>query len=448
MKFRGLLVAAALLVLLAGLVYWSNKREAAKEGEPDPDAPPKIVDIDADAINKIEIRASGQAPVTVEKGEDGQWTITEPGAYRADQSSVESLVSDVAQLDSNRLVDENVTDTAGYGFEEPSLTVIAHRADGEPVTLMVGDETPTGGNNFAWVEGDPRLFTLASWTKTSLEKTAWDLRDKRLLTFDSNKLSRIELATDGSTIEIGKDAAGDWQIVEPRPYRADGGSVEQLVSRLRDAKMDADLSGEEQAEAEQNFARASRVAVVEVTDESGTQEIEVRQTSDDEYLAKSSVVAGVHKVSSDVGEGLDKKLADLRNKKLFDFGFGQVDRIELRAGGETHLFEKSEDQWMKGGIRMDSVAVRALIDELRDLSAESFPEEGFDEPTIEITVVSENGERVEKVLISKSGDKFIGKRENEPALYELKAVDVDRVRAMAEDIREHQEEEPAEDREE
>lgn len=443
MKFRGLLVAAGLLVLLAGLVYWSNKHEEATKDEPDPDAAPRIVDIDADAVNKVEIRAAGADPVTVEKGEDGEWRITQPEALPADQQTVESLVSDVAQLDSQRLVEENATDMSGYGFENPELTVVAHRTDGDPVTLKIGDETPTGGNYFAAVEGEPRLLTLASFNKTSLEKTAWDLRDKRLLTFNESTLSRVELTAKGPAVEIGKNAAGDWQIVEPAPYRADGGSVGTLMSRLREAKMDAELTEEEQAEAARAFANATPVAVVEVTDAGGTQELTVRKTSDDEYLARSSVVDGVHKVTSAVGEGLDKGLDDLRNKKLFDFGFGQVNRVEYRADGQTAVYEKSEDQWLKGGVRMDAIGVRALIDELRDLSAESFPESGFGEPSVEITVVSGDGEDVEKVQISKNGEEFIARREGEPALYGLKPVDVDRIDAVAEDIQEHQEEEEA-----
>ena len=38
------------------------------------------------------------------------------------------------------------------------------------------------------------MFTVASCVKTSLDKTSKDLRDKRLLTFDSDKLTRVELA--------------------------------------------------------------------------------------------------------------------------------------------------------------------------------------------------------------------------------------------------------------
>jgi hypothetical protein len=46
---------------------------------------------------------------------------------------------------------------------------------------------------FTSLDGDPRVFTIASWNKTSLDKSWQDLRDKRLLTFDQDKLLRVEL---------------------------------------------------------------------------------------------------------------------------------------------------------------------------------------------------------------------------------------------------------------
>src|SRR5207342_1325458 len=85
---------------------------------------------------------------------------------------------------------------------------------------------------------DARVFTIASFNRTSFEKTANDLRDKRLLTFDSDKLTRVELTAKGASVEFGKNNQNDWQILKPRPLRADGSQVEELIRKLKDAKMD------------------------------------------------------------------------------------------------------------------------------------------------------------------------------------------------------------------
>ena len=64
---------------------------------------------------------------------------------------------------------------------------------------------------------------------------------------------------------------------------------------------------------------------------------------------------GVYKVSSNLGQQLDKKLADFRNKKLFDFGFGEPDKIEVQDGAKAYFFTKNgEDWWSGGGKKLDS----------------------------------------------------------------------------------------------
>ena len=53
-------------------------------------------------------------------------------------------------------------------------------------------------------------------------------------------------------------------------------------------------------------------------------------------------------------------------------------------------------------------------------------------------MTSNDGKRVEKVLISKEGNDYIAKRENEPALYGLDAKTVDDLSKAASDVKEAQ----------
>src|SRR5260370_2079496 len=190
---------------------------------------------------------------------------------------------------------------------------------------IVGDKNGDDTANYAELGGDQHVFAIASYTKTSLDKSPNDLRNKNLLTFDSDKLSRVELTANKTVIEFGRNKDA-WQIVKPKPLRADQSSVEELIRTLRDAKMD--LSGSEDTKRNAAaFNSGAPFATVKVTDVSGTQEMQVRKNKDD-YYAKSSIVDGMYKVSSTLGTGLGKKLDDFRNKKLFDFDFPDPSRPE------------------------------------------------------------------------------------------------------------------------
>ena len=195
---------------------------------------------------------------------------------------------------------------------------------GKVSKLKIGDDTPTNSGAYAIVDGDPRVFTVASYVKTGVDKSAQRLRDKRLLTFDQDKLSRVELIAKKQDIEFGRDK-DQWQIVKPKPLRADGLQVDEMLRKLKDAKMDLALSDDDAKKAAAAFASGTPVATVKLTDPSGTQQIEIRKNKDD-YYAKSSVAPGVYKTTPELGAGVDKALDDFRNKKLFDFGFNDPAR--------------------------------------------------------------------------------------------------------------------------
>ncbi len=178
------------------------------------------------------------------------------------------------------------------------------------------------------------------------------------------------------------------------------------------------------------FAGGQKIATAKVTGAEGTLTFEVRKAKDD-YYAKSSTQDGVYKIAKEIGDGLNKSLDDFRNKKVFDFGFSDPNRIEIKDGGQTKVIEKSGENWTSGGKTMDSISVQNLIDKLRDLAATKFADSGFTTPALELTVVSNDGKRTEKVQIAAAGPNFLARRENDSTLYQLDANAVTGLRDAA-----------------
>jgi Domain of unknown function (DUF4340) len=342
----------------------------------------------------------------------------------------------VAPLSADRLIEEKAADPGAYGLAHPSFGIAFTKQDGKGWQLDIGDEVPTGNGYYARLAGDPRIFTIASYTKTTLDKTAQDLRDKRLLTFDSGKLTRIEIAAKGPAFELGKNNQNDWQILKPKPFRADGGLVDELVGKLQDAKMDTTASDQEARQAASAFASATPVATVSVTDAAGIQQLQVRKDKDKNYYAKSSVVEGVYKITPGVGSALDKGVEDFRNKKVFDFGWTEPTRIEVRDGTKLSVYQRAGDKWMSGGKQMDAVTVEAVVDKLRDLAASQLADKGSSNPSIDLTVTSSDGKRVERVSLSKTGNDWFAMRENEPTIYRLDANVVDGLQKAVASVKE------------
>jgi hypothetical protein len=443
MRFRGLLIAVVVLLALTGAVYWSNKAKKAEEGKPAEGAPPQVLTIPSGEIQQVEIRKPGAEPVVIRRQSASPWSMTSPPQWPVDQDAASAIVTTVSSLASERLVEEKPADLAPFGLTAPSLEVNIGLKNGKSRKLLLGDDTPTGGGSFAKVDGESKVYVLGSFAKSSLAKTPRDLRDKRLLTFSSEKLTRVELTAKGQAVEFGRNGQGEWQITKPKPLRADGGQIEDLIRKLGEARMDASLTEDDEKKSTAAFNAAAPVATVRVTDATATQQLEVRRDKDKNTYARSSVVEGAHKVTSDLADSLDKSLADFRNKKLFDFGFSDPTKLELRDGQKQSAFEKSGEKWMAGGKQMDPAGVNGLLDKLRDLSAIKFPDSGFTTPVFEAAVTSNDGKRVERVLISRAGASCFAQRAGEPAVYELDAKTVEDLQKALADVKEYQPPKPA-----
>lgn len=414
---KRLIIGAVLLLGLSGALWWSNKQEPKPPTSAE-DAP-KVLEIPQDQITKIEIRRMGAEPVTLVKG--ANWTIEAPKKLPADGDAVGAIVSTLAVLSSERLVDDKTTDFAPYGLKAPILTLVVSRKDGKTHTLHLGDNAPSGSAAYARVEGESRLFMVSTSTKSALEKTWRDLRDKRLLPFDSEKLTRVELGG----IEFGKTNANDWTILKPQAYRADNFAAEELVRKLKDAKMEVTNDTEEEATFPAKFAAAKPVGIAKVTDQKGTMQVEVRAGKEKDYYAKSSAVEGIFKTTAELGEAMGKGLDDFRNKKLFEFGFNQPETVEVKQDGTTYLFTKAGADWKKDGKTIEPGSVQQLVDRLRELAATKFAPSAAGAPVAEYTAGKE------KVIVNKMGDAYFARRANEPEVYVLGAKAVGEIKDLA-----------------
>ena len=305
MNFRGLIVAVVVLGALGGVLYWSQHRKPPDEVAPVTTA---TVILKVNAADVTQLTITQKTPVSVEKA-DGKWQITQPAPYPADQEAVAGLLSTLSGVNADRVVEDKASDRKQYGLDPPAVEVDIAGKGHAPQQLLLGDETPAGGDVYAALGGDPRVFTIASFSKTSLDKSLNDLRDKSLLTLSPDKVSRVEVLKKPEEIEFDRTKDG-WQMLKPKPAVADSFAVNDLVRSLTGAKMD--LSAPSDASAE--FARGTAVATAKLTGDAGVQTLEVRKNKTD-YYAKSSVVAGTYKVDSALGQALDEKPEDFQSKQ-------------------------------------------------------------------------------------------------------------------------------------
>ena len=431
MSLTKLIIAAVVLLGLGGLVLWVNKHPQDKN--PSATTTTKLIDVPEPQVQSIELTKKGAPPVALTK-DKSKWSITAPVAYPADQDAAISMISSLSGVNADSVIEDAPADVAKYGLADPGLKVVAHEKNGKTETLIFGDDIPAGSQVYARVGKDPKVYAVSSSLKSSFSKDLNDLRDKRLLTFDTTQVSRVELVAPKSDIEFGKVNQTDWQILKPQPSRADSFQVEDILRKLSDAKMDLSSKPEDVRASEAAFNTGHALAIAKVTDAGGVQSLDVRQNKD-AYYARSSVVAGTYKLSNDLAQLIGKPWDAFRNKKLFDFGFSDTNRIDIHRNSGDKTYTRSGTDWKSNNQNIDAGGVQGLVDKLRDLTASDFAMTGFNAPDAAITVVSNDGKRTEKVEFSKAADGYLARREGQPAIYKLDAKSVNDILEAAAGIK-------------
>jgi len=436
MKMRQLLVATIVLAALGATLYWSNHRKPTNDSviAGPSTANAKIISLNQADISKLEVKKKDGDDVVLNRVGPSSWKIISPKTLVADEDSVSTILYNLSPMDGATLIDEKASDLKQFGLAEPEARVSATGKDGKTQTVLIGDETPTGDSAYVMLSGDSKVYSVPKNTKTNLDKGLKDLRDKRLMPVDFEKLAGVEISGAKLHLTFGSDD-GKWTVRSPANFRGDTSKMETIVEKLRTATIDPGTSETEMKKAASLFASGAPVASLKATDPSGSQELQVRKVADG-YYTKTTAMDGVYKVPNELGDAVNKDVEDFREKRVFDFAEQDPDKVELHDGSKGYFLTRSGEDWWSDGKKMDALSVQEFLRTIRTLTATKFTTTGFSGPELSLVVTSKDGKRVEKVDISKSGSGgYLAKRADGTALFALDAKAIDDMRKAAGELK-------------
>ena len=122
-----------------------------------------------------------------------------------------------------------------------------------------------------------------------------------------------------------------------------------------------------------------------------------------------------------------------------------LDLAKQDAASFQQTVDISESRYKTGDMsESDLLKIKLqLLQFQSDLSAAKLVDTGFTTPVIDMTVVSDQGKRTEKVQIAPSGKDFLARRDNDSSLYQLDAMTVQDLRTAAGDVKEQPPQPPA-----
>ncbi|HEX3628142.1 MAG TPA: DUF4340 domain-containing protein [Verrucomicrobiae bacterium] len=222
-----------LAVVLFGFIAGYHFFEKSKPVEPVellPDLHPlAVIGVQVSPRNAAEISAVNT---------NGAWSLTQPVAYPAQASAIDSFLTALQKLKpAMRLSPAEASQNhSQLGFESPWASLVVQSAAGR-YEILVGNKTAPGDQVYVQVVGRDGVFvTDADWLKF-IPQSANEWRDTALAG-DTSAGNFILLTNGTRIIELQRNATNHlWQMIRPMLARANGDYIASALQKLQTAQV-------------------------------------------------------------------------------------------------------------------------------------------------------------------------------------------------------------------
>ena len=441
-------------LVLAGLVtyiyFFERNRDNLSTGT-------AIFEITEDTVLRVELHGQvsrdgenhgSKQQITLEKevtstenngADDTAWYLKEPVAALADDPNITQLLSDLASIESKRVVAQaSQVDLKDYGLHEPLVEVKFVTEKSKKHGIAFGDKTPTGSHRYAKRSGDENILVVNPYVSDNFNKSAWDLRDKTVFRLEDSPTHTVSINTPKMALVLER-LDNVWRITKPfsaivEPYRA-----KTLLSRFKEAEWEAIVVESADDLSPYGLDVPSYRLSLEPEEGSISTLLIGKVGGNNDYYAKQLKQSQVFLLSKDLIEELSQEPTGLISKKLFHLSTFEVTGLHLKASDqqvrvlkralETDSKEREWRQLSPGKSEVEQKLVQDLLYKLNGATAEEIVEAGtksshiygLSKPAFTITVQSVSNE--ERLVVSKPiGDSVYCQRSGEDIALKLASL--------------------------
>jgi len=374
-KFRTTLILLAVgLGLLAIVLYFDSRGARTKAAVEKTNT---LIDLKGSDIRKASLVRGGET-IAFERDEGGPWRLTAPLQAAADDAEVNGLIDSLASLRIERVVEKEAKDLSAYEIPKTEVSLWVKGRE-EPVKLLVGMENPLDRTLFAKRADDPRIVLLSSTLKTALDKKVFDFRQKDVFKFAAAEVKAIRVKARDVAWQAVREESG-WSLKSPIASLAAKGKLDSLLDSLSGLRAKAFVAEAKTPAALKEFGLDKPEYEVALSLPASNQEIvfALHKAGENSY-ATTSQSTRIVTFEGTLLADLDRKVDELREKKVADFYSWDADRVSLKRGGAVIAAVKEKagnaDTWVLEGPakeEADRAKIEDFLRKVEGLEAASF----------------------------------------------------------------------------
>jgi len=429
MKFKGT-ARMVVVFLILGIYYFFVDLPGEKKKLQQKEISGKVLSFKNEDIKEFSLDKQDQT-ITLLQNSNKIWGLSQPLNAVGDIPAVENFLTDIANLEKSRVVDNNPKNFSQYGLETPSFKVHLKFKDGKEETLLLGNDSPIGGNIYLKLKSNPAIL-LATTSKTNFDKSVYDFRDKTIFNFSSGSITRIQIKSQDSSLHLIKEK-DKWKVSGKIEAKAEKDLVLSFLQAIQFTRIKEFES--ENPKLLATYGLDKPYAILTLKDEDKkSYVIELGSAKNSSgYYGKKNGSPGVFVVDTKFYNILKKVNVDFLNRTLIEFEEKDVVGINIQNEEETIEAVRAEkDNWRINKPQetfADMTTIRSFLFALKEakvtefiqLSLDATNSFGLDEPKRSFSITTNNGEPLEILFGNTTidGNHFFAQRTGESAVFSV-----------------------------
>jgi hypothetical protein len=158
--------------------------------------------------------------IRVIRGKNDSWNIQSPIKTAADLSTVNSLLFDLKEAQITKYIKISMDTPESFGLDNPQKSFSLKIKNSKNWTLQLGNQSADGQQIFAQWTGQQTVFSISKEVVDKLFRSLHDLRNKKILRFESAEVSKVLIQTPENLFELRKTGP-QWSLEKPEKIKTD-----------------------------------------------------------------------------------------------------------------------------------------------------------------------------------------------------------------------------------